>query len=153
MDWSKTFSGVAGFFQSTVVGNILGFVSIFIGLYAIYVTLRRGSALCFGVRGVRLLGWQYSSFPAEVTVHYKGQDIPRLTRSTFVLWNGGKSTIRGGDIVDADRLRVEVDAPARILSAEVIRSSRSVIDASCPIQPSSLQVDLCFKFLTPTTAL
>ena len=145
MDWTGWLSSAFGFFQSTITGNIAGFVSIFLGIYAIYITLRRGSVLAFGIKGVRLLGSLHSSFPAEVSVMYKGQAIPRLTRSSLVIWNRGKNTIKGSDIVGSDPLRIEMEGDGRILSAEVVASSRTVVGAECEV--SEQQALLKFVFL------
>ncbi|WP_147431876.1 hypothetical protein [Motilibacter peucedani] len=77
-----------------------------------------------------------------------GRPIERLSRTRAAVFNERGDTVRGGDIVELDRLRLELpdgDAP---LNVRILTSSRDQIGFNAvvdPIKPSS--VLLTFDFL------
>ncbi len=123
------------------VGAIISLVSLIVGLIAAVVTYlltRQRTRLAYCCPGKRLLDLPTDGLPEGITVHYRGQDIPRLTRTLVVLWNAGEKTILGEDIVAADPLRLKLRGDGRVLAATVLKTKRDVCqiealpDASCP---------------------
>jgi hypothetical protein len=120
------------------VGAIISFVGI-IAAVVTYLLTRQRTRLAYCYAGKRLLGLSIDDgLPAGITVHYRGQDIPRLTQTLVVLWNAGEKTILGDDIVAADPLRLKLRGDGRVLAATVLKTKRDVCqiealpDASCP---------------------
>jgi hypothetical protein len=119
------------------VGTIASLLGLIVGLIAAVVTRQR-TRLAYCYTGKRLLGLATDGLPEGITVHYRGQDIPRLTRTLVVLWNDGNTTIHGDNIVAADPLRLKLRGDGRVLAATVLKTKRDVCeikalpDASCP---------------------
>lgn len=120
------------------VGAIISLVGI-IAAVVTYMLTRQRTRLAYCCAGKRLLGLSIDDgLPADITVHYRGQDIPRLTRTLVVVWNAGEKTILGDDIVAADPLRLKLRGDDRVLAATVLKTKRDVCqiealpDASCP---------------------
>ena len=90
------------------------------------------------------------ALPGDVTVLYKGVEVPRLVKTTVVIWNAGSATLRGSDVVASDPLRLEFNPDARILEVTIAKVSRSVIDfqtTHSTTEPNVLR--LTFDFLDP----
>ncbi|BDU10060.1 hypothetical protein PRtIB026_A49500 [Pseudomonas sp. RtIB026] len=117
----------ATFLSPGWVGSLIGLVGL-IAIPIVYIKSRNRTRLSFAYLGEHLLGSDSASLPHGISVQYQGADIPRLTRSMVVLWNSGENTILGSDVVDADPLRVCVGSDGEILSASVIKETRSVND-------------------------
>ncbi len=119
------------------VGTIASLLGLIVGLIAAVVTRQR-TRLAYCYAGKRLLGLATDGLPEGITVHYRGQDIPRLTRTLVVLWNAGEKTILGDDLVTKDPLRLKLRGDGRVLAATVLKTKRDVCqiealpDASCP---------------------
>lgn len=137
-----------------------GWVGSLIGLLGIaaagitYVLSRQRSIISYRTRGVRLLGHAESKLPKEVSVQYRGRDIPRLTRSVVVLWNDGEKTITGADIVGEDPIRIDTGADSSVVACTLLRATRPVLQAAC--QPSAQDANtviVTFGFLDPSDGL
>uniref|UniRef100_UPI004056EEBE hypothetical protein n=1 Tax=Candidatus Electronema sp. TaxID=2698783 RepID=UPI004056EEBE len=119
------------------VGTIASLLGLIVGLIVAVVTRQR-TRLAYCYAGKRLLGLATDGLPEGITVHYRGQDIPRLTRTLVVLWNAGEKTILGDDLVTKDPLRLKLRGDGRVLAATVLKTKRDVCqiealsDASCP---------------------
>lgn len=119
------------------VGTIASLLGLIVGLIVAVVTRQR-TRLAYCYAGKRLLGLAADGLPEGITVHYRGQDIPRLTRTLVVLWNAGEKTILGDDLVTKDPLRLKLRGDGRVLAATVLKTKRDVcqiealIDVSCP---------------------
>ena len=64
-------------------------------------------------------------FPAEVTFQYQGTPVPRITSSTVWMWNAGKKTVRGSDIVVHDPLRLCYTG--EVLTVSIRKVSREAV--------------------------
>ena len=59
-----------------------------------------------------MIGDKTSIFPDGAEVRYRGTPVPRITSGTVWIWNAGKKTVRGTDIVE---LRFHLAVYASIL--------------------------------------
>jgi len=119
-----------------------------------YVLSRQRSIISYRARGVRLLGHAESKLPKEVSVQYRGSDIPRLTRSVVVLWNDGEKTISGADIVKEDPIRIDTGDDSSIVACTLLKAARPVLQASCQQSTQdSRTVVVSFDFLDPNDGL
>jgi hypothetical protein len=148
MEW---FQRAVDFFQVTLslawVGSILAIFGILIS-YMFYIYSRQRGLLRYGQSGERLLGLTAAGLPEGVTVLYRGDDIPRLTRTIFWLWNDGERTFRRSDLVANDHLRLEIIGVGGILAASVLKQARDVCDFDLVLDPSDpTKVLISFEFL------
>jgi hypothetical protein len=131
------------------VGTAIGLVGIAL---AIFFFLRRREIwrLAYQTRSVRLIGDASATLPEDVVITVKGVPVPRLSKTTVIIWNAGTATVRGGDIVAMDPLRIRLDDDAAALDVRIPRTSRSVISAAAHANPQTKnEVMLGFDFLDP----
>lgn len=148
MEW---FQRAVDFFQVTLslawVGSILAIFGILIS-YMFYIYSRRRRLLRYSQSGERLLGLTAAGLPEGVTVLYRGDNIPRLTRTIFWLWNDGERTFRRSDLVANDRLRLEISGVGGILTAKVLKQARDVCDFDVVLDPEDpMKIFISFEFL------
>jgi hypothetical protein len=87
------------------------------------------------------------TLPEFVEVRYKGNVVPQLCRSSFVIWNAGNETIDGDDVVASDPIRIHLHGDnTEILSVEVARVTRSVIAFQAAIDIRE-NIALSFEFM------
>jgi hypothetical protein len=83
-------------------------------------------------------------------VTYRNLPVDALASSTVVIWNAGTTTLEGSAIITNDRLRLELGAKAKVLSAELVKVSREVIKFSAVASPEREDLVLLgFEFLDP----
>jgi hypothetical protein len=86
----------------------------------------------------------------RIQILYDGKPVQRVISNTITIWNSGSRTIAKSQVVDTDRLRISVDRGSRILSTEILRTTRSVNAFTLSIEsvsPSTAQIT--FEFLDP----
>jgi hypothetical protein len=93
-----------------------------------YWRSRRGGRIAYQQESFGVVGGERSVFSDEVSIFYQGHEVPRLTSSAIYVWNSGRRTIRGEDIVERDPLRIAIGDNKRILNANVAAATRDVID-------------------------
>lgn len=134
---------------SPVFGSLIGVFGIGIAVL-FYVRGRAVRRLAFQGSGVRLIGGIKAALPADVEVLFRKTVVPRLTKTTIVLWNAGNRTLLGSDIVPADPLCICLAIDAKVLDVEVNRITRKV--NGCQASASSTsprEILLTFDFLDP----
>jgi hypothetical protein len=129
------------------VGSIIGLLGI-AAAFITYLLTRHRSVLAYRYAGERLLGLSTDGLPADISVQYRGQNIPRLTRTLVVFWNGGEKTIVADDIVKSDLLKLKIEGEGTVLAATVLKASRDVCELSAKAltDPAS-EVVISFAFL------
>src|SRR5438477_8505394 len=116
--WSDSAHQVLEALAPGWVGSLIGIVGIVAAITTYFLTRRR-KLLAYRTRGMRLLGAVEAGLPNEVTVQYRGRNVPRLTRSFLIVWNAGEVTISGREVVGTDPLKIDLGDEAEILSASV----------------------------------
>lgn len=107
------------------LGVAFGAVGIILAVYFYRRTIL-GARLVYQKRALRLIGKDKGELPAEVEIRFRGRIVERLTKTFVVLWNSGRLTVDGSQIVGGDPLRVEFAEGSEILEARVLRSTRPV---------------------------
>ncbi|TLG77015.1 hypothetical protein [Methylocystis sp. B8] len=131
------------------VGSLIGIIGILIGLIFYFRSRQRARLVC-QKSALRLLGHKHIELPSEISVNFRGREIPRLARAALVIWNDGEKTISGDEIVSHDPLRIEVDQYGEVLSAVVVKSTRKVISACVePVTNPCNRAIIKFEFLDP----
>lgn len=129
------------------VGSIIGLGGIAAAIIT-YVLTRQRARFAYRYAGERLLGLSAEGLPTDITVQYRGQEIPRLTRTLVVFWNAGEKTILAEDIVSSDPLRLRLRDDGRILAATVLKQARDVCQVQAQYDPSNpIEVAISFAFL------
>lgn len=129
------------------VGSIIGLGGIAAAIIT-YVLTRQRARFAYRYAGERLLGLSAEGLPTDITVQYRGQEIPRLTRTLVVFWNAGEKTLPSEDIVSSDPLRLRLRDDGRILAATVLKQARDVCQVQAQYDPSNpSEVAISFAFL------
>jgi hypothetical protein len=132
-----------------LIGVFLSIVSPIIG-YVLYRKGRTYARLSFRGDGVRLIGGVSTALPTDVTVTVGQTKVAMLSKATIVLWNSGKTTFRGQDVVEHDPLRIECMEGAQIIDCRITRVSRPQIrfETASP-EVHSRSVHCLFDYLDP----
>jgi len=119
-------------------GDVIGLVGIVIGLVGIvlavlfYRRTKRRAEISYQSRGLRILGGD-ASLPAGIEVRYEGKTVPRLTKFSAAFWNSGNVSIEGSRIASKDPIRLFFADDAEVVSVQVEKSTREVIQVSASI--------------------
>lgn len=128
------------------VGTLIGVLGVAVAV-ATYVLSRRRKMLAYRTRGIHLIGNADPGLPSDITIQYRGQTVPRVTRSFLVIWNEGEETITRSDIASADPLVVDVGPEAKILRVMPTKITRTVTQVSAhdlPESPNKALIDFDF---------
>jgi hypothetical protein len=143
------------FLNKGYVGALISTFGVVLSVYFYYKT-KVISRLAFQGISTRLIGGKEAELPDNVSVYYQKNpslhktQVPRLSKTTIVLWNAGKTTFRGEDIVPTDRLRIEFESTSQVLFPKVILKTRDVNGftlSECSSDPHI--VYFSFDFLDP----
>lgn len=55
--------------------------------------------------------------PDDLSILYKGKAVQHLSKTVYYIWNSGQATIKGSDISQRDKLRIESDGTVFILNS------------------------------------
>ena len=133
------------------VGTIVGTASLTLALL-LYWRSRISGIIAFQSHDVSMIGSDNAVFPSEVEVRYRETPVPRLTSSTIWMWNAGKKTVDGEDIVEHDPLRLRFGG--EVLNVRIIKVTREVLqikaDKSKDASEEGRRTVYCgFGFLDP----
>lgn len=131
----------------------MGLIVGVIGL-VLYLKSRIGARPMCLMKTLRLLGKIEQQLPPEVQILYQGGSVPRLSLTHVYIWNGGRETILGSQIVQDDTLRCVFPqtnlGDHRILKANVASVTRLVNKFTVQIHPEKKnEAILSFDFLDP----
>lgn len=110
-------------FSQGWLGSLFGIIGIVIALL-LYRASRIGPRPAYQLRALRLIGKEKQALPEEVEIIFRGRSVPRLTMTHLILWNSGKATLDGKNIVVDDPLRLEFSERAEVLRVRVLRVTR-----------------------------
>ena len=136
------------------VGTVIGIAGVVVGLMGLYLyrSSRVSGIIAFQSDDMSLIGDKTSIFPAGAEVQYRGTPVPRITSSIVWIWNAGKKTVRGSDIVERDPLQLRfggevLNVRTRTVSREVVKFAVAVPADSSKEARKNVCVD--FEFLDP----
>jgi len=131
------------------VSSAIGLISLLVAL-VIYRSSVVGARPTYQRRALRLIGGDEKALPQQVEIPYGGQPVDRLTKTYVVLWNSGKSLLRGSDVVPEDPLRCEFSQGSRILDARLVKTTRLANKFSLELSPDAPHKSiLAFDYLDP----
>lgn len=129
------------------VGTIVGTAGLALALL-LYWRSRISGIVAIQSHDVPMIGGSDAVFPPEVEVRYRGTPVPRLISSTVWIWNAGKKTIRGEDVVAHDPLQLHFSG--EVLNVRIGNVSRKVIRVTADVLRETRKI-VCygFEFLDP----
>ena len=130
------------------VGPIIGIAGLALAA-VFYLRSRKPSIIAVQSRDVSMIGIG-AVFPDDVEVRYRGTPVPRLTSSMVWVWNAGKKTVRGSDIVAHDPLRLHFGG--EVLNVRIITVTREVLRITANISEEEAKKGMVcwgFEFLDP----
>ena len=128
------------------VGAVIGTTGLALGVF-LYWRSRLPGIIAFQSQDVSMIGDRNAVFPADVTFQYQGTPVPRITSSTVWMWNAGKKTVRGSDIVAHDPLRLLFGA--EVLTVSIRKVNRAAVRITADISEDNKIVCCSFEFLDP----
>ena len=129
------------------VGTIVGAGGAALALF-LYWRSQIPGMIVFQSHDVSMVGGGDAVFPAEVEVRYRGTPVPGLTSSTIGIWNAGKKTVRGSDIVAHDPLQLRFSG--EVLNVKIIKVSREAVQITADTSGEVRRtVYYSFEFLGP----
>ena len=129
------------------VGTIVGTAGLVLALL-LYWRSRISGIIAFQSRDVPMIGGSNAVFPAEVEVRYRGTPVPKLISSTIWIWNAGKKTVRGADVVAHDPLRFRFGG--EVLEVRIKKVSREAVRIKADTSGETGKTVRCdFEFLDP----
>ena len=131
--WIQTIVGMVG---GAALGGFL------------YWRSRVPGILAFQSRNVSLIGDTRAIVPAKITILCHGTPVSGLTSSTIWIWNAGKKTVRGTDIVALDPLCLYFSG--EVLNVKIGKVSREAIQITATASEERRNmVHFAFEFLDP----
>ena len=129
------------------VGTIVGAGGAVLALF-LYWRSQIPGMIAFQSHDVSMVGGGDAVFPAEVEVRYRGTPVPEITSSTIWIWNAGKKTVRGSDIVANYPLQLRFDG--EVLNVKIRKVSREAVQISADTSGEVRRtVRYSFEFLDP----
>ncbi|MBC7985504.1 MAG: hypothetical protein H7X93_02375 [Sphingomonadaceae bacterium] len=136
----------AGWF-SVLMGSLIGILGITLAI--IFHFRARQIARLYYLVGDNLLIWPKEDRHDDgLEIRCDGIVVPRVTSTSFGIWNSGTTTIQGQSIVDSDRLRLVLTKGGQILRATITSFTRDVNGCSIKIVDGDA-CELHFDFLDP----
>jgi hypothetical protein len=130
------------------VGALIGVGGTIVAL-VLYRISAIGARPAYQTRGIQLVGGN-AELPEEVTIHFQGEAVSRLTKTEIVFWNAGRQLCRGVDVVSDDQVRCDFGSDATVLRVRVLKRTRRAnkfLALTAPGGPN--RVLLQFDYLDP----
>jgi hypothetical protein len=107
---------------ASIIG-LLGLIGLIVTFF-LYRASRVGPRPVYQCQALRLISKEEKALPEELTVLFKDKKVERLTKTYVILWNSGRATVNGNNIVCDDPLRLVFTDDSEVLSARVVRFTR-----------------------------
>jgi hypothetical protein len=140
------------FLSQNLIGVSIGIIGIVLGIIGIALTIksRVSASLSYQTRSLEIIEKSKQILPKEITITFGDKIVQRLTKTEVILWNSGRTTLHGIDIVAEDPLRLEFSKDAQILQTRIIKSNRDTNKFTSIIRVNSPNiVDFSFDYLEP----
>ena len=146
--WTFWYAGIHPLFESGLGWNDYRSRQGLALALLLYRRSRISGIIAFQSHNVSMIGGDNAVFPDETAVQYRGTPIPRLTSSTVWIWNAGKKTVKGADIVAHDPLRLRFGG--EVLDVRIRKVSRKVLRITADTSGEIGETARCeFEFLDP----
>jgi hypothetical protein len=134
-------------FSQGWISPLIGIIGLIIA-FLLYRASRIGPRPAYQLRALRLIGKEEPALPEEVEILFRGRSVPRLTMTHIILWNSGKATLEGKNIIVDDPLRLEFNERAEVLRVRVLRVTRKSNKFTAKVNSGSSNEVICdFDYL------
>lgn len=125
-------------------------VSLILGVAVGYIFLRLSrEQLRLLYRFVDTELVETKSDPSDpIDIRFEDRSVPRVNKTLLYIWNSGRKTADGADIVASDPLRVALPDDTRVLRARLLRVTREVNGVAVH-QEAVNEALISFDFLDP----
>ncbi|USK54383.1 hypothetical protein LIS82_22960 [Cytobacillus solani] len=130
------------------VGAVIGIISV---LYAfiIYKISKIGTRLVYQWKSLKIIS-KGKKVPDEIEIIYKGKSVDRLIKTQIIIWNSGKKTVNGEDIVKEDPLKMIFSNNEEIISVNITKVTREINQFSYSVsEEEKNELNFKFGFLDP----
>ncbi|MGE6245544.1 hypothetical protein ACQKCF_06025 [Psychrobacter proteolyticus] len=128
---------------TNLVFLILAVVSVLISII-LYIKSKKDKKLVFIANSFELIENSTSSIE-NLTIQYGEENVEVLTLTKLFFWNNGKATIDSNDIVNADKLRVELPKGVKVYNAVVEMTVKEANSIRLSIVDNEIIIE--FEFL------
>jgi hypothetical protein len=131
--------GWAGVVISLLVGAVIGYV---------YMRLSRERVqLLYRFVDTELV--ETKSDPTDpIQILFEDRPVPRVNKTVLYVWNAGRKTGEGSNVLARDPLRIAIPGDGHVLRARVLEVTRDVNNVTVQV-PSDNQATIAFDFLDP----
>jgi len=102
---------------------ILGSIITFIASFIFYKLSLQRSKLTYYTVDSTLIDKESQLIPNEFKIVNGDDELSKLVRTNIYLWNSGNKSIRKEDLVDKDRLRIELKKDLKIYSYNIAKNT------------------------------
>jgi hypothetical protein len=128
-------------------------LTLALGIIAAYLTIRYGMVrrLRYRCKSFCLILGSVNKLPGlEVSYHGFGPPVENVTVSKVALWNAGRGSIRKGDVLGKDQIRVLIDSKYVILAAELIQQKNPLNNLELTLAQDRKSTCIRFEFINPS---
>ena len=138
---------VLSFLSQNWIGSLIGLIGI-ITAYIFYKKSRTFASLSCQSQSLKIIEKSKRLVPKNVEILFDGKTVDRITKNIIVLWNSGRTTIRGSDIIPEDPLRIEFNTGTQVLQVRILKFTREANKFTPKIREEERHiVDLSFYYL------
>ena len=133
-----------------LISGMAGALFTFIIGYIFYRKSQVGASLSYQTRSLKIIEKSKQILPKEIKIFFGDKIVTYLAKTDIIVWNSGKTTLRGNDIVHEDLLRLEFDKEEEVLQSYIMKITRDVNKFTSEIRSDFPNiVDCNFDFLDP----
>lgn len=140
------------FFNQGWVGSLIGIIGILVAIIT-FKASKTAKRLVYQSETLKIIGKDSITLD-EIEITYKKKQVPRVIKTTITIWNSGKETINGSDIVEDDKLRIELNEDKEIISLNLIQKTRTVNKFNAILDKNNNnKAILTFDYLDPNDGI
>jgi hypothetical protein len=140
--------------QSIVTSPFIGVAGVIVAIISLgssfffYRRSRREKLPTWSIATTTVIGAAGATFAADLSIHYKGQAVDKVSVSKFLFWNSGRETIRSGDVETKEHLAVRAKTEGtRILDAAIIATNCTACQFQVAITSDSTRAQLNLDYM------
>lgn len=136
--------------QGWGVGSIFGIIGVVLSGAGVVIAVRAriGARLVYQLRALGSIEREKRALPEEVEILFEGRSVPRVMMTYAILWNSGRATVYGENIVADEPLRLEFSEGAEVLRTRILRVTNKSNDFTTEIAPDPRSKVICsFDYL------
>jgi len=117
---------------------VIALAGILVSLVIFWVS-RKEKVPCYYIESTSLVAPSGEGIPG-LGITFQGKPVKRVTSTSVTIWNAGRETIRREDIPGSDRLRISVPKGVSVLSAKIIKTSRTPVQGTLEVRNGNIYV-------------